>query len=190
MLHKNPLSTFQTGLCRWDRWPADTFYQHIGSTRWFVTANLSVSLIERDNVITEVGAQDFAFSLSCALVQIWAGPETPAEERTPLPLFSQPLSLSVAPSCCVPLSLTAPDGLLFSGCSLTSILRGHFLFFFSPSVDLSPADSLSRVNSSLFQLCLQPALGVWLTTLGLSPAANGLLFFVLPLTHAVFGSHA
>lgn len=91
-----------------------------------------MSLIERDNMITEVGAQDFAFCLSCALLQIWAGWETPTEERAP-PLqkaFPQPLSLSFAPSCCVSLSVTAPDGLLFSGCSLTSILRVTSFFFF------------------------------------------------------------
>lgn len=112
----------------------------IGRTRWFITANWPLSLIERDNVITEVGAQDFAFCLSCALLQIWAGPETPTEESPPPPLlsslqkaFSQTPSFSFALSCCVSLSVTAPDGLLFSGCSLTSILRvTSFFFFFLP----------------------------------------------------------
>lgn len=86
-------------------------------------------------MITEVGAQDFAFCLSCALLQIWTGPETPTEESPPLlsslqKAFSQPPSFSFALYCCVSLSVTAPDGLLFSGCSLTSILRVTSFFFF------------------------------------------------------------
>lgn len=115
----------------------------------------------------------------------------PNRRKSP-PLFKK-LSLSPSLSPLLPLAVFP---------SLWQLLMGSFFLaapshpssgslpFFSSSVDLSPADSLSTVNSFLFQLCLQPALWVWLTTLVLSPAADGLLFFVFPLMHAVFGSRA
>lgn len=64
-----------------------------------------MSLIECDNVITEVGAQDFAFCLSCALLQIGAGPETPTEERAP-PSLSSKSFLSAPLSPLLPLAVS------------------------------------------------------------------------------------
>lgn len=203
MLHKNPLSTVQTGHYYCERGPADTFSSaHIGSKKWFITANPPVSLIEHDNVKTEARTQDFALWAAWAERCCRAGlAQKPQQKRRPPPtilLFKKPSpspSPSFAPSRYVSLSVTAPDGLLFSGCSLTSILR--VTSFFSSSVDLSPVDSLSTVNSSLFQLCLQPALWVWLTTLVLSPpqtCSRWTPFFramlLFPLMHAVSGSNA
>lgn len=62
-------------------------------------------------------------------------PRNPNRRKSPPSLsslqkaFCQPPSFSFALSCCVSLSVTAPDGLLFSGCSLTSILQVTSFFF-------------------------------------------------------------
>lgn len=193
-LHKNPLSAFETGLCSWDQ-PTP-----------FISAHWAHKVIHYCKLVPEPdrtwqrdnwsGSTRLCFLPELCTVADLDWPRNRRKHPPPLlsslqKAFSQPPSFSFALSCCVSLSVTAPDGLLFSGCSLTSILRVTSFFFFPSSVDLSPADSPSTVNSSLFQLCLQPALWVWWTTLVLSPAADGLLFFVFfPPMHAVFGSHA
>lgn len=126
MLHKNPLSTVQTGHCYCERGPADTFSSaHIGSKRWFITANPPVSLIECDNVKTEVGTQDFALWAAWAERCCRAGlAQKPQQKR-----WSPPPSLSSKSLLPAPLSPLLPLAVFPS---LWQLLMGSF-FLAAPS---------------------------------------------------------
>lgn len=97
-----------------------------------------MSLIERDNVKTEAGTQDFAFWAACAERRCRAGlarPSSPNRRDGPphhpslQKAFSQPLSLLCSLSLCFPLcdsSWWAPFFWLLPHIHPP----GHFLFFF------------------------------------------------------------